>query len=97
MGFTDQLKKTLKAAAAQLTYSSNKPVIRLTKKCADQARQLGLTAADARDVYYHGTVSLANKNKIEKTYSGYSISIFYFHDSRTGEPVISSIRKWEKR
>ena len=97
MSFTDGLKKTLKAAVAQLTYSSNKPAIRLTQKCAEQARQLGLTAADAIDVYYHGTVSPANKNKIEKTYNGHSISIFYFQDSRTGAPVISSIRKWEKR
>ena len=97
MSFTDQLKKTIKAAVTQLTYSSNKPVIRLTKKCADQAKQQGLSAADAKDVYYHGTVSPANKNKIEKTYNRYSLSIFYFQDSRTGAPVISSIRKWEKR
>ena len=91
----NELKTILKTAAEQLT-SSSKPTTKglsFTNKFRAQAQSYGLTEKDAEDVYYHGEVDKWNKQKMRKFYGSYTISIFFFYDKRSGQPVISSIRK----
>jgi len=58
------------------------------------AHARGLTEADARDVYYHGTV--VKQHMMVKQYNGYEIGIYSFVDGRTGKTVITSIWKQER-
>jgi len=95
MGLLDELKILLKTAGEQIS-SSNKTApkgLSFTKKFQDQAKSFGLTEKDAEDVYYHGEIDKWNKQKMVKSYGSYKISIFFFYDKRSGQPVISSIRK----
>ncbi len=103
MGWLDELQAILKAAYGQLTNSSHvrppgsvdtrEPYF--TMNFHTVAKERGLTEADARDVYYHGTV--VKQNMLVKQYNGYEIGIYTFVDGRTGKSVISSIWKREKR
>ena len=60
-----------------------------------KAKSWGLSEKDARDVYYHG--SLVKPNMMKRHYNGYEIGIWFFHDHLTGQPIITSIWKRERR
>lgn len=96
MGLLDELKKTLGAVGSQLTYSS-KPTsaIHFTNIFQRKAKSWGLSEKDALDVYHHGTQ--VKDNMIVRSYPGCELGIWYFKDSRTGQPVITSIWKRERR
>lgn len=96
MSFLDELRKILGAAGSQLTYSS-KPTsaIHFTNNFQQKAKASGLTEKDALDVYHHGQQE--KDNMIVRTYPGYELGIWYFKDGRTGQPVITSIWKRERR
>ena len=84
----------IQTAGTQLFSNGHlRDTLTVTKKCQEQAKQIGLTEADVKAVYNQGSVSPYNNHCIEKDYNGYSLSIFSFRDHRTGQPVISSIRK----
>jgi hypothetical protein len=86
----------LDKAWQQLTYSSKTPPgIRFTRTFQQKARDWGLTEADARDVYYHG--EQIKEHMLVRKYSGYEIGIWYFTDPHTGQPVVTSIWKQERR
>ena len=94
MGLLNELKSMLKTAGEQITASSKTSKgLSFTKKFQEQAKSYGLTEKDAEDVYSHGEVDKWNKQKMVKTYGSYKISIYFFYDKRSGQPVISSIRK----
>ena len=94
---TSELKKVLQIAKEQV-FSSGQytDTLTLTAKCKEQAQALGLTEADIKDVYHHGTVSKTKSFLITKDDNGSCLTISYFLSSRTGHPVISSVRKWQK-
>ncbi len=60
-----------------------------------KAKQWGLSEAAARDVYRNGYV--VKENMMVRTYNGYEVGIYYFRDSRTGQVVITSIWKRDRR
>jgi hypothetical protein len=96
MRLLDELKKTLKVAGEQLTSSSTTAKgMRFTLNFQAKAKSWGLTEKDAEDVYHHGQE--VKQNMIVRTYSGYEIGIYYFLDKRSGQPVVSSIWKRERR
>jgi hypothetical protein len=96
MGLLNELKNMLKTAGEQISSSSKttSTEIGFTTKFHAQAKSLGLTEADAEDVYYHGEIDRWNKYKMRKSYGSYEIGIYYFLSKRTGQPVISFI--WKK-
>jgi hypothetical protein len=103
MGWFQELQAILTTAIGQLTNSSHvqppgsvdtrEPYF--TKNFHSTAQERGLTEADARDVYYHGSV--VRQNMMVKQYNGYEIGIYSFVDGHTGKTVITSIWKREKR
>jgi hypothetical protein len=96
MGIQDAIRKTLHAVREQLTYSS-KPskAIHFTNSFQAKAKAWRLTEKDALDVYQHG--EQVKDHIIVRKYQGYELGIWYFTDSRTGQPVITSIWKRERR
>ena len=91
----NELKTMLKTAGEQIASRSKTTTkgLSFTNKFRAQAQSYGLTEKDAEDVYYHGEVDKWNTQKMRKTYGSYTISIYFFSDKRSGQPVISSIRK----
>ena len=104
MGILTELTKLLQTTMRQLTASSNQkggnrsidtrePYF--TKNFEAKAKSWGLTEADAKDVLYHGAST--QENMLVRKYNGYEIGIYYFNDARTGQTVITSIWKRERR
>ena len=96
MGLLDEIKKTLKVAGEQFTSTSTTAKgMRFTSNFQAKAKSWGLTEKDAEDVYHHGQE--VKQNMIVRTYNGYEIGIYYFLDKRSGQPVITSIWKRDRR
>jgi hypothetical protein len=96
------LKTTLKTMWEQLTASSSSAKSSLstsevyfTNNFISKAKQRGLSEKDALDVYYHGQDRKDNMRC--RTYNGYELCIYYGHNPRTGQPLISTIWKRERR
>ena len=66
-----------------------------TKNFHSVSHARGLTEADARDVYYHG--STVKENMMVRQYNGYEIGIYFFVDGHSGRTIITSIWKRERR
>ena len=103
MKLVQALKTTLKTIGEQLTASSsasakpslNSSEVYFTNNFISKAKQWGLSEKDALDVYYYGQ---ERKEKMRcRTYNGYELCIYYGHNSRTGQPFISTIWKRERR
>ena len=103
MGIVDGLRNILEEAGQQVT-RSNGSWTTLTKTPQDihfsnnfqeKARSWGLSEATARDVYRNGYV--IKENMMVRKYNGYEVGIYYFRDSRTGQVVITSIWKRDRR
>jgi hypothetical protein len=91
---TSGLKKLIAAAKEQLLAAG--PLtdnLTVTEKCTQQAKQLGLTEADVKAIYTQGAVVPNYPYLVSKRFNGYSLTISYFRSSRSGYPVITSIRK----
>jgi hypothetical protein len=104
MGILTELTKLLQTTVRQLTASNNQTSGNtsidtrepyFTKNFEEKAKSWGLTEADAKDVFYHGTS--IRENMLTRKYNGYEIGIYYFNDARTGRTVITSIWKRERR
>jgi hypothetical protein len=103
MRLVQALKTTLKAIGEQLTGSSssaaksslNTSEVYFTNNFISKAKQWGLSEKDALDVYYHGRDRKDNMRC--RTYNGYELCIYYGHNPRTGQPLISTIWKRERR
>jgi hypothetical protein len=96
MRLLDELKKTLKVAGEQLTSSSTTTKgMRFTPNFHAKAKAWGLTQNDVEDVYHHGQE--VKPNMMVRKYNGYEIGIYYFLDKRSGQPVITSIWKRDRR
>jgi hypothetical protein len=99
MRWFQELQAILKSAYVQLTTSSHvqppgsvdpqEPYF--TKNFHSVAHSRGLTEADARDVYFHG--SAVKQNMMVRKYNGYEISIYFFVDGQSGKTIITSIWK----
>jgi len=96
MGLIDGLKKALSTATEQITSSSPKPQgIYFTANFQHKAKQWGLSEKDALDVYYHGIEDKPERKT--RKYDGYELSIYFFKDHVTGQAIITSIWKRERR
>jgi hypothetical protein len=104
MGILTELTKLLQTTVRQLTASSNQKGGDMSidtrepyfsKNFEAKAKSWGLTEADAKDVLYHG--SSIRENMLVRKYNGYEIGIYSFKDTRTGQTVITSIWKRERR
>jgi hypothetical protein len=100
MGWYEEPKKTLGAAAGQLSGSAkispyrriDTKSLRFTNNFYQKAKVRGLREKDALDVYYHGQV--IKQNMMVRKYNGYEIAIYYFVAPDTGQTIITSI--WKK-
>src|SRR5713101_300737 len=102
MGWFAEIQAILKAAAGQLTNSSHvsppgsvdtrEP--HFTKNFHSVSHARGLTEADARDVYYHGSV--IKQIFLFKQKTAYEIGIYYFVDGHTGRTIITSVWKRDR-
>ena len=96
MSVLNEIKKILKTAGEQITAtSSTTKGMRFTSNFQAKAKSWGLTEKDAEDAYHHGQE--VKQNMIVRTYNGYEIGIYYFLDKRSGQPVITSIWKRDRR
>ncbi len=102
MGWYEELQQVLKTAGVQLTaHGAATPTrpdtkeLQFTSHFQETAQKRGLTEADAKDVYYHGSV--VKRNMMVKKYNGYEIGIYYFVASETGKPIITSVWKRGRR
>ena len=103
MGWYQELQAILKTTFWQLANSSHvrppgsidarEPYF--TRNFHSVAHARGLTEADARDVYYHG--SAVKQNMMVRKYNGYEIGIYFFVDGHSGRTIITSIWKRERR
>ena len=69
-----------------------KPKVKLTKKCLTQAQEYGLTKDAVLDAFNHGEQVKDWLYKVRK-FPTYSIGVSYFRDTKTGDYIISSVRK----
>ena len=69
--------------------------IHFTRNFQVKAKSWRLTEADAKDVYEHGYS--VKDNMLVRKYNGYEIGIYSFKDSRTGQAIVTSIWKQERR
>ena len=96
MSVLNEIKKILKTAGDQLTATSpTAKGMRFTANFQAKAKSWGLTETDVADVYHHGQE--VKQNMIVRKYNGYEIGIYYFLDKRSGQPVITSIWKRDRR
>ena len=103
MRLVQALKTTLKTMWEHLTASSSSAAksslstneVYFTNNFISKAKQWGLSEKDALDVFYHGQDRKDNMRC--RTYNGYELCIYYGHNSRTGQPLISTIWKRERR
>ena len=103
MSLLQALKTTLKAIGEHVTASSSSPAkaslntseVYFTNNFISKAKQWGLSEKDALDVFYHGQDRKDNMRC--RTYNGYELCIYYGHNPRTGQPLISTIWKGERR
>src|SRR5205823_1084379 len=103
MSIQDELKHLIKTAAGQVTYTSkassrpyqNTSDVSFTANFAQKAKEWGLSEADALDVYHHGQDRKPGQRC--RTYNGYELCIYYGHNTRTGQPYISTIWKRDRR
>jgi len=90
MGVLQSLGTALKTAAEQITTHSPTPKdLHFTNNFHLKAKSWGLSEADARDVYHHGSV--VKPNMMVRKYNGYEIGIWFFNDRVTGQAIITSI------
>ncbi len=104
MGWYEELQKSFRAAAGQVTNSGSiapsrgvdSNVIHFTRNFQQTAKARGLTVNDAIDVYYHGSM-VKQHMMVRKYNAGYEIGIYFFKDHLTGQAIITSIWKRERR
>lgn len=97
MGWYEELTKALGTAGRQV---QGQPIpkpkdIHFTNHFQAIAKARGLTEKDALDVYYHG--SPVKQNMLKRHYNGYELGIYFFKDYLTGQAIITSIWKRERR
>ena len=94
MGWFEEIRKALGSASVP----PGKPDTRIlyfSRNFQTIAKQRGLTEKDATDVYYHGSVM--KPNMMVRKYNGYEIGIYYFVTADTGQTIIASIWKRDRR
>jgi len=64
-------------------------------KITGKDEAMGLSEADALDVYYHGSV--VKQNMMVRKYNGYELGIWFFADRVTGKAIISSAWRRSRR
>ena len=69
-----------------------KPKVKLTKKCLLQAQAYGLTQDAVLDAFNHGEQVKDWLYKVRK-FPTYTIGVSYFRDAKTGDYILSSVRK----
>jgi hypothetical protein len=98
------LQKTIGEAVQQIkgngypvhtTASPRNGEVSFTKNAQKKMKQWGLSEADARDVYYYGSV--VKNNMIVRKHNGYEVGIWFFADRITGKPIISSVWRRARR
>ncbi len=66
-----------------------------TNKAIEKMKAWSLTEEDVADVFFHGTV--LKEHTMSRKYNGYEIGLVYGQDRRTGQYIIFSAWKRERR
>jgi hypothetical protein len=66
-----------------------------TRKCIRRMQAWSLSEADITDVFRHG--ELVSENMQVRKYSGCEIGMYYVRDKRSGNYIVTAVRKRERR
>jgi hypothetical protein len=89
------IKLVLRQLFGEATDKPNQPGLSFTHKCLQQMKDAQLSEKDIADVFQHG--ELTNENMLIRKYNGYEIGMYYFRDKKTGNYIVSSVWKRERR
>jgi hypothetical protein len=85
----------LRQLLGEQTDKPNQPGLSFTRKCIQQMKDWSLSEKDITDVFRHG--QLRDENMLIRKYDGYEIGMYYFRDTKTGNYIVSSVWKRERR
>jgi len=71
------------------------PGLAFTRKCLERMNDEQLSEKDIADVFQHG--QLRAENMLTRTYNGYEIGMSYFRDGKTGNYIVTTVWKRERR
>ena len=89
------IKLVLRQLLGEATDKPNQPRLSFTKKCIQKMKDEQLTEKDITDVFQHGEIT--SENMMVRKYNGYEIGMYYFRDAKTGNYIVSSVWKRERR
>ena len=89
------IKLVLSQLFGETTDKPNQPRLSFTKKCIQKMKDEQLSEKDITDVFQHGEIT--NENTMTRQYNGYEIGMYYFRDKGSGNYIVSSVWKRERR
>lgn len=89
------IKAVLRQLLGEPTDKPNQPGLSFTKKSIRQMHDWNLSEKDITDVFRHG--QLRAENMLTRLYNGYEVGMYYFRDAKTGNYVVSSVWKRDRR
>jgi hypothetical protein len=89
------VKLILRQLLGETTDKPNQLGLSFTKKCIEKMKGEQLSEKDAVDVFRHG--ELCSENMMIRKYNGYEIGMYYFRDKKSGNYIVSSVWKRDRR
>ena len=89
------IKAIFRQLFGEPTDKPNQQRLFFTWKCIQQMKGWQLSERDITDVFQHGEIT--NENTMTRQYNGYEIGMYYFRDKRSGNYIVSSVWKRERR
>jgi hypothetical protein len=89
------VKLILRQLLGETTDKPNQQGLSFTKKCIEKMKTEQLSEKDITDVFQHGQIT--NENMMVRKYNGYEIGMYYFRDGKSGNYIVSSVWKRERR
>ena len=89
------LKDILRQLRGEPTDKPNQQWLTFTRKCIQQMKDWQLSENDIADVFQHGEKT--RENTMVRKYNGYEIGMYYFRDAKTGDSIVTSVWKRDRR
>jgi hypothetical protein len=77
------------------TDKPNQQRLTFTRKCMQQMKDWQLSEKDVADAFRHGEIT--KENTIVREFNGYEIGMYYFRDQKSGNYIVTSVWKQERR
>ncbi len=89
------IKGILRQLLGEPTDKPNQQRLTFTRKCIQQMKDWQLTENDIADVFHNGEQT--RENTMVRKYNGYEIGMYYFRDKKTGNSIVTSVWKRDRR